>query len=361
LLGFQVYDRWTCTPDLNDLVNNRGPDHGKPKFYKTIIDSPNLTIHHSRVIRLEGLRLPYFQKIQEMGWGLSVLERIYDRMIGVDSASTGMAQLVYKSYVRRMKVKGLRQIVATGGDIYKGFLAYVDLLRRQQNLEGIATIDADDELDHIEHGAFSGLSDVTLQLLQQVSGAAQIPLVRLLGQSPAGLNSTGESDLRTYYDEVKKNQITMLKRGLSRFLRITMAHLGIKPPENFDFNFVPLWQLTEPQKAEVSELDTRRVIAAVEAGVIANLGVAMKELKQGGKSTNRWTNISDEDVEEAESEPIEFNKEPEPGEMGGGEGEGQFGGEGGGGKIAKVESGAKPPSSSGLKADKRPILKIAAE
>lgn len=40
------------------------------------------------------------------------------------------------------------------------------------------------------------------RFLQIVSGAADIPAIRLLSQSPAGMNATGESDLRNYYDRL---------------------------------------------------------------------------------------------------------------------------------------------------------------
>ena len=38
--------------------------------------------------------------------------------------------------------------------------------------------------------------------LQVAAGAADIPVTRLLGQSPAGLSATGESDTRNYYDMI---------------------------------------------------------------------------------------------------------------------------------------------------------------
>jgi hypothetical protein len=38
---------------------------------------------------------------------------------------------------------------------------------------------------------------VLLQFAQQLSGALNIPLTRLFGQSPAGMNSTGEGDLHS--------------------------------------------------------------------------------------------------------------------------------------------------------------------
>jgi hypothetical protein len=47
------------------------------------------TVHYSRVaMRHIGIPLPYQQALTENLWGESVLERINDRMIAYDSAST---------------------------------------------------------------------------------------------------------------------------------------------------------------------------------------------------------------------------------------------------------------------------------
>jgi phage-related protein (TIGR01555 family) len=113
--GLLVLDRWMVEPSLNQLVTDPGPFIGLPKFYTITADAPALPrakIHYTRCIRMEGIRLPYWQRLQENLWGISVLERLYDRMIAFDSATTGAAQLVFKSYLRTYKIKDLRQIAA---------------------------------------------------------------------------------------------------------------------------------------------------------------------------------------------------------------------------------------------------------
>jgi len=66
-------------------------------------------------------------------------------------------------------------------------------------------LDSEDEYSSESHAAFGGLSDIMGRFMEQISGANQIPLVRLFGQSPAGF-STGETDLRNYYDTVSQAQ-----------------------------------------------------------------------------------------------------------------------------------------------------------
>ena len=206
--GLAVLDRWQLDQTMNiDRVAALGRDFGKPEYYRVLpgmsdIDFKAGKIHHSRVIRLEGRRMPYNIRLSYMGWGASVLEPVWDRLKGFDLATEGTTQLLSKAYLRYYKVKGLRDIL-TNDLANRGFKRQMDIVREFQSAEGMTLGDKEDEFQ-IHSYAFTGIPEVLLQLGQQISGALGVPLVRLFGQSPAGLSSTGESDLRMYYDKIKQ-------------------------------------------------------------------------------------------------------------------------------------------------------------
>ena len=302
--GLQVLDRWMVNPSLNDLVTDYGPSLGLPKYYEVTAQAPALSrqkIHYTRCIRLEGIEVPYWQRITENLWSISVIERLYDRMVAFDSATTGAAQLVYKSYMRTYKIENMREIIATGGKALAGLIEYVQQMRRFQGIEGITIIDSKDDVQADTHSAFGGLADALQQFGQQISGALQIPLTRLFGQSPAGFSS-GDSDLRTYYDGINSQQNAKLKVGVTQIYRAIAASEGIELPEGFKINFKSLWQLTEAQKVEIAEGTSRAILAAEESGTIDRT-TALKELKQSSNITGIFSNITQEHIEEAESDP----------------------------------------------------------
>lgn len=303
--GIIVFDRWMLEPSLNDLVTDLGPDIGMPKFYKVLDGAPAMrgqVIHYSRVaLRYVGVELPYQQALTEYLWGMSILERIYDRMTMFDSASTGAGQLVYKAWLRTLKVKDLRTIVATGGSALDGLMKYVDVMRRYQGMEGITLLDVEDEFEVQEHGAFSGLSDVIMTFAQQVSGALQIPLVRLLGQSPGGLNSTGEGDLTTYYDHINQQQNRLMHRGVNAIYEMCARSEGIDPDDSFGVDFSSLRQMSNQEKGESAKTVSGAINESYEKGTITQQ-VAVKELRQLSKTTGVFTNISQEDIDAADEE-----------------------------------------------------------
>lgn len=303
--GILPLDRWMVEPSLEDLVTELGPHLGLPRYYRVGSNAPalrGLSVHHSRVaFRMCGIELPYSQALTEQLWGISVIERLFDRMVAFDSASTGAAQLVYKSYLRTLKVKGLREIVAGGGKALDGLAAYVDTMRRYQSIEGMTMLDLEDDFEVQGHQAFSGLSDALVQFGQQLSGALQIPLVRLFGQSPAGLNSTGESDLRMFYDHIKQEQQKHLHHGVTLMYRCAAASEGIALPKNFAIAFRSLWELSDGDKATNAKTVTEAVTSAQEAGLISPQ-VALRELRQSSRATGIFTNITEELIAAADDQ-----------------------------------------------------------
>jgi hypothetical protein len=299
--GVLPLDRWMVDPSLNDLVQEPGPSLGLPKFYTVLANAPTLRhqrIHHTRCMRMDGNRLPYYQRLVENLWSQSVLERLYDRLLAFDSTTQGAAQLVYKSYLRTYAVKDLRELASTGGDALQGLAQYISMMARFQSIEGITLIDAEDKFEAFQHAAFSGLSEVLIHFGQQISGALQIPLVRLFGQSPVGLNSTGESDLRTYYEGVANQQNREMKQGVTIIYRALAYSCGITPPPGYGIKFRPLWLLSESERAVIAQQVTQAVSVGVDMGVSQK--TALEELRSSASVTGLWSNITDEDIENAE-------------------------------------------------------------
>jgi len=351
LKGFLVIDRWMVQPTYMQLVKEFGPDYGLPEFYDLVQQGPYLPqmrIHYSRCLRMDGIELPFNQRLTENQWGMSVLERLHDRLVAFDSGTMGTAQLLYRAYLRTYKVKDYRNLVAFNSELTDKFHKLMDLMRLYQSNEGLTVIDAEDEFETHQYN-FGGLADTLMMLGQQLSGALGIPLVRLFGQSPTGMNSTGESDLRNYYDMIKAQQEARLRRPLTKMMEaMWRSVLGSEPPEEFAFAFNNLYQLNEMEKAEVAQRDADTVNVLHTGGVITTQ-IALKEMKQSSITTGRFTNITDEDIKDSEAAPPPW-EQPEPGEgLPGMPGAGKPPGAAGGASSASpggAGGGEKPPGVS---------------
>lgn len=318
--GIVVFDRWMLNPVLSPVIES-GPQMGLPKFYQ-IVDSPStydptaptptgqITVHHSRIIRYTGIDLPWFQAITEMLWGESVLERLWDRLISFDNATLSSAQLIDRANLRTVGIDGFREIVGAGGEAQAGLEAMFAMMRLMQTNEGLTLIDKEDTFQTTAY-SFAGLADMMLQFGQQLAGASGIPLVRLFGQSPQGMNATGEADMRMYYDNILAQQEAKLREPFSLLLRVLWRSVFGKPePDDLEFNFTPLWQMSAIDKANVAKTQTDTVIEAYEAGLVT-AATAMKELKNSSGDTGLFSNITEEDITEADLEPPPMPDQPD--------------------------------------------------
>jgi uncharacterized protein len=301
--GLSVFDRWQVEPSLNDLVADAGPDRGLPRYYRTHADAlgvPQMTVHYTRCIRYEGIPLPYWQRVQENLWGMSIYERLWDRLTAFDSSTQGIAQLVYRAYLRIVKLKDLREMASMSQDAQRGLMRRIEIMTRFQTSEGITVLGEGDEFESIAY-AFAGLDSVLLQFGQQLCGALQIPGVRLFGQSPAGLNATGESDWENYYSGIHQQQELRLRRPTTTVLHVMARSEQIELPPEWNFQFRSLHQLSTEEKAQVAQVNTQTILAANELQILP-LKTILEELRQASRETGVWSTITDEIIEQAEAE-----------------------------------------------------------
>lgn len=343
--GIYVLDRWMCQPSLTEKVQEFGPHFGQPLNYTVLTTQSPLdgkVIHHSRVVRIDGVDLPYQQRFSEQGWGQSVIERLYDRLVAFDSTTQGAAQLVYKAHLRTLSVEGLREILAAGGPQERALLRNVEMIRRLQSNEGLTLVDAKDKFETHQY-TFSGLDSVLLQFGQQLSGALQIPLVRLFGQSPAGLNATGEADMEMYRDNIKQQQERRLRSPFDTIIDITWrSELGSEPPADLAHEFRSLAQMSDTEKATVANTVADAVGKAYDMQAI-DRATAMKELRGSSHATGIFSNITDEMIAEAENDPPPSMELPDAEETNNGS-----------------QAGSESQSGSGENATSRAVLRRAA-
>lgn len=312
--GMLIFDRWNGVSPSSELVDDvTDSEYSYPKYY-TISDPTNggmVQIHHSRCIRFPGNLLPYWEELSELQWGASVIEPVMDDLKKRDNVSWNIAQLTFMANLRVLKMEDLGQLLSSTDaisqrELYNTIQAQNILMSNM----GLQIMDSKDSMETHQY-TFGGLADVYQQFLMDIAGAAEMPVTKLFGRSPAGLNATGQSDLQNYYDMIAEKQESYLRPILNKVLPpFIISTLG-SMPDDFDFDFDPVAEPSDKERAELAKTGTDNVVAAFNAGLISQR-MALQELKQQSERTGVWTNITDEDIAKA-SDTVEV-----PGEMGGG-------------------------------------------
>lgn len=233
------------------------PRYGEVEYYQANFRVGNdkfLTerIHHSRVIELHGIEIPTSNAsiipAEYRFWGLSVLQRVQDRLRDVGAAFGSLAGLFNELSVGKYKYADLAETLALPGGEKRvqNRLQAMDLMKSVFHSVLLDTTE-----DYIrENVTFNGTSDVLYQFFMLICASSGYPMTRLFGISPAGLNSTGEGDIYNYYDKVESKQRTELLPILDRIFSIFSEWKNLEKPV---IRFNPLEQMTEKEQAQLEE------------------------------------------------------------------------------------------------------------
>lgn len=237
------------------------PGWGEPiKYTMSANGGRQVDLHPSRVIRFVGAELPDLATGTD-GWGDSILQALDEAIKNAGLAAAGIAQLLQEAKVDVFKLPNFMANV--GDEAYRQkVLDRISLANTAKSISNGLVMDAEEDYQQ-KQVSFSQLPEVLQLYLQIAAGAADIPATRLLGQSPSGMNSTGESDLRNYYDRLAAEQEVYLRPRLERLDELLIrSALGSRPPE-VHFTFAPLWQISEKEKADIfkTTADAARTIA----------------------------------------------------------------------------------------------------
>lgn len=236
------------------------PQWGEPvRYTMPNAGGPGLNLHPSRVIPFIGCEVP--DLTFSRGWGDSVLMAIDEAVKNAGLAATSIAQLLNEAKVDVFKIPDLMQNVADPAWREK-MIQRLELAQQGKSITNALAMDANE--DYTQKSVnFAQLPEILRLYLQVAAGAADIPATRLLGQSPDGLNATGEGDLRNYYDRLAAEQEVYLRPRLERIDEVLIrSALGNRPAE-VHFAFAPLWQISEKEKADIfkTKADGARAIA----------------------------------------------------------------------------------------------------
>lgn len=247
------------------------PFYGEPVKYSLAGRTGMVDIHPSRVVRFIGAEIAD-RVLAYDGWGDSVLQAVNDAVLHASSASAAVAAMLQEAKVDIVKVPGFMESLAT--EEYRSrILTRYSLANLGKSITNTLMLDGDEEWDH-KQLSFARLPEVLNTYLQIASGAADIPATRLLGQTPGGLQSTGQSDIRNYYDRISAGQNLDLRPALSRLDEILIrSALGARP-DDVHYTWAPLWQMTEVEKADVFAKKTKGVKDLHDTGLVPDEALA---------------------------------------------------------------------------------------
>lgn len=293
--GLYILDRWQGVVPGMELVFEGGEP--VPAYY-SITDARGNTVakvHHSRLVRFTGRDLPFLERVAELYWGESEVEALYNDVVKHDNVAANMAALTFRANVDTMEVQNLDQLFSvTSGEQQRRFWNVMQAQSVMKSNFGMQLVNRGDQIKNTQY-TFTGLQEVYDSMCLDLSGASRIPVTKLFGRSPAGMNATGESDLRNYYDYVDTLREAKLRPILEKLLPVLAMSAWGAVPDGLDITFPPLWTPTAAEVAEIALKKAQAIRDTFQAGLF-RADTAQKELKKLADETGMFDSISEEEI-----------------------------------------------------------------
>lgn len=243
------------------------PYFDTPRSWRLSTAASSPEIHPSRLVMFYGNRVPdQTMAPAHFGWGEPILQGLLDTIRNLDATAANVAALVFEAKVDTIGIPDF--MVNLGSPGYEEqILKRFRLAEIAKGINQTFIHDKEEELGQ-KQASFTALPDVLDRFMQLASGAADIPMTRLLGQSPAGMSATGDSDMRNYYDRVGAIQTLEIEPAMQLLDEcLVRSALGCRP-EEIHYNWHSLWQITDRERADIGKIqaDTAKVLR--ETGLI---------------------------------------------------------------------------------------------
>lgn len=269
LKGFQVVEPiWTSPYNYNST------DPTKPSFYK-----PNAwfvmgrRVHASRLLTFISREVPDMLKPAYNFGGLSLSQLMEPYVFQWLRTRNSVSDLIYNFSIIVLKTDMAAVLADKGGSAGAkagmGFFDRLKLFTQTRSNQGLMTIDKTrEELEQIAV-PLASLDKLQAQAQEHMAAPSHIPLVKLTGITPAGLNADSEGEIQVWYDWIRSYQIAFYAKHLKHVIDVIQLHLFGSIDESIGFEFKPLSSPTVKELSEIRKANAETDATYIDKGVIA--------------------------------------------------------------------------------------------
>lgn len=269
LKGFQpVEPIWTSPYSYNTL------DPTLPSFYKpTAWFVMGRRVHASRLLTFISREVPDMLKPAYNFGGLSLSQLMEPYVFQWLRTRNSVSDLIYNFSIIVLKTDMAAVLAdkggAAGAKAGLGFFDRLKLFTQTRSNQALMTIDKNrEELEQIAV-PLSGLEKLQAQAQEHMAAPSHIPLVKLTGITPDGLNASSEGEIQVWYDWIRSYQIAFYAKHLKHVLDVIQLHLFGSIDDSIGFEFKPLSSPTVKELSEIRKANAETDGSYIDKGVIS--------------------------------------------------------------------------------------------
>lgn len=250
---------WTYPSGYNSN-DPLSPDWYNPQMWFVMAKE----IHVSRCLSFVGREVPDMLKPTYMFGGLSLTQMAKPYVENWLNVRQSVADIIQAFSVMVLSTN-LGETLTPGGE---QLFTRLDLFNNLRDNRGVFAVDKESEDFKNVSAPLGTLDALQAQAQEHMASVSRIPLVKLLGTTPHGLNATAEPELRAFYDTIHAFQAKFFTPNLKRVIAFAQLNIWGRVDPDITFVYEPLWSLDEKGQAEVDKIEAETDVILIDGGVI---------------------------------------------------------------------------------------------
>lgn len=256
-----VEPMWT-TPSMYSALNPAAPDFYRPTEWFML----GQRVHSSRLLTVVTRELPDMLKPAFNFGGMSLSQLAEPYVDNWLRTRQSVSDLINNFSITALATS--MDQVLTGADNGTDLFARATLFTQTRSNKGMMLLDKErEELIQI-NTPLGGLHELQAQSQEQMCSVSRMPAIVLTGISPGGLNASSDSEIRVFYDWIAAQQEAHWRAPLEIIIKLIQLSLFGKIDPDIGFKFVPLYQMTADEEADIRTKNGTTDTAYINAGVL---------------------------------------------------------------------------------------------
>ncbi len=274
LKGFALVEALWSTPSAYNANNPLKNDFFVPYEWYVLGNR----VHRDRLMTLIMRPVPDMMKPSYNFGGLPMTQAMKPYVERCERTVDSVSDLVHTYSITGLKTD-MSSVLSGGEGSAANLVLRAQIFSKMKNNQNLMLIDKSGEEEFFQlNTPLTTLDVLCSQAFEQMAGPAKMPLVKMFGKSPSGLNATGDSEIRVWYDHVAALQNAYALPQMKTIIDLVQLDLFGKIDPELYWQFNPLYQLDANEQADVDLKKAQTAQLYVDMGVIDN--VEQREILQ---------------------------------------------------------------------------------
>lgn len=268
LVGLRVIEPINLAPGVYNSIDPTAADFFEPEHYYVL----GRKIHRSRFLYFADNIPPQVLKPVYLFFGIPLAQLAFTYVQDFYKAKEVCTRILQKFSCSAISTDIEKLIYANGKNAVKD---RISTIAKYRDNDSILVLDKENEEFSQTNTPLSGLKEMWYASLELIPVIFGVPATKLLEISPSGFNSTGEFEMRNFYDSVHTKQTNVFDAPMKRLVEIICYTKGLDP-DILAWAWKSLFKMSERESAEVNRMEADTAQIYYNMGVVGNDDIAKR-------------------------------------------------------------------------------------